>query len=128
MKWWMAGSLSGKRRHDIHVSGLNLNMYRQDSSEERFISAKRYLSNRGNPIQSGVREMNFKVMIERDEDGAFVATVPTLPGCISQGDTEEEALENVKEAIELHLESLAADGLPIRREASVLERQVSVTI
>ncbi|MDP7081457.1 MAG: type II toxin-antitoxin system HicB family antitoxin [Candidatus Undinarchaeales archaeon] len=72
--------------------------------------------------------MNFKVMIERDEDGAFVATVPTLPGCISQGDTEEEALENVKEAIELHLESLAADGLPIRREASVLERQVSVTI
>ncbi len=72
--------------------------------------------------------MNFKVIIEEDEDGAFVATVPALPGCISQGDTEEEALENVKEAIELHLESLAEDGLPIRREARLLERQVSVTI
>ena len=48
--------------------------------------------------------MNFKVLIEKDEDGFFVATVPSLPGCISQGKTEEEAKNNVKEAIELHFE------------------------
>ena len=46
--------------------------------------------------------MNFKVLIEKDEDGFFVATVPSLPGCISQGKTEKEAKKNIKEAIELH--------------------------
>ena len=46
--------------------------------------------------------MDFKVLIEEDEDGFFVATVPSLPGCISQGKTEEAARENIKEAIELH--------------------------
>ena len=49
--------------------------------------------------------MNFKVVIEKDEDGYFVATVPSLPGCISQGATEEEALSNIKEAIHLHVEA-----------------------
>jgi predicted RNase H-like HicB family nuclease len=57
--------------------------------------------------------MKFKVLIEKGENGYFVATVPALPGCISQGKTEAEAKENIKEAIELHLESLAEDGIPI---------------
>ena len=57
--------------------------------------------------------MNFKVLIEKDEDGFFVATVPSLPGCISQGKTEGEAKENIKEAIAFHLESLAEEGVPI---------------
>jgi len=51
--------------------------------------------------------MKFKVHIEPDEDGVFVATVPALPGCISQGKTEEEALANTQEAIALHLECMA---------------------
>lgn len=46
--------------------------------------------------------MNFKVCIEKDEDGWYVATVPSLPGCISQGKTEKEAEENIAEAIKLH--------------------------
>ena len=46
--------------------------------------------------------MEFKALIERDEDGYYVATVPALPGCISQGRTEMEANQNIKEAIELH--------------------------
>ncbi len=57
--------------------------------------------------------MKFRVNIDRDEDGWFVATVPSLPGCISQGKTEEEAIENIKEAIELHVKSLAEDGAPL---------------
>ena len=52
--------------------------------------------------------MKYRVLIEQDEDGVFVAEVPSLPGCISQGQTRAEATENVKEAILLYLESLSA--------------------
>lgn len=52
--------------------------------------------------------MKYRVLIEQDEDGVFVAEVPSLPGCISQGQTREEATENVKEAIALYIESLEA--------------------
>ncbi len=48
--------------------------------------------------------MKFKVVIKEGEDGWYVVEVPSLPGCISQGKTIQEALENIKEAIELHLE------------------------
>jgi len=48
--------------------------------------------------------MNFRVIIEQDEDGVFVASVPAIPGCHTQGATYEDAVENVKEAIELCLE------------------------
>ena len=51
--------------------------------------------------------MEIQVTIEKDEDGVFVATVPSLPGCISQGKTEKQALKNIKEAIELHVRMLA---------------------
>ena len=57
--------------------------------------------------------MRFRVLLERDEDGVYVAKVPELPGCISQGRTRKEALENVKEAIEAYLESLKKHGEPI---------------
>lgn len=57
---------------------------------------------------NGIRE--FSVTIDRDEDGVFVAEVPSLPGCISQGATREEALENIREAILAYLESLAELG------------------
>jgi len=70
--------------------------------------------------------MKFKVHIEKDEDGWWVATVPALPGCISQGRTASEARKNVKEAIALHLSSLAEDGVPIRRRPGVVETVVTV--
>lgn len=57
--------------------------------------------------------MKYRVLIEQDEDGVYVAEVPSLPGCISQGQTREEAVENVKEAIAAYLESLEAHGEPI---------------
>lgn len=58
--------------------------------------------------------VNFKIMLEKDEDGWIVATCPSLPGCVSQGKTEKQALKNMQEAIELHLKLLAEDGLPIQ--------------
>ncbi len=50
--------------------------------------------------------MKYRVLIEQDEDGVYVAEVPSLPGCISQGQTRKEAVENVREAIAAYLESL----------------------
>lgn len=55
--------------------------------------------------------MKFKVVLEKDEDGWITATVPSLPGCISQGKTEQEAIVNVREAIDLHVSSLACAQL-----------------
>jgi predicted RNase H-like HicB family nuclease len=56
--------------------------------------------------------MRFKIILEEDEEvGGFIASCPGLPGCFSQGDTVEEAIENIKEAIQACLESLAEDDL-----------------
>jgi predicted RNase H-like HicB family nuclease len=57
--------------------------------------------------------MKYRVLIEQDEDGLYVAEVPALPGCISQGQTREGALENIREAIVAYLESLEAHDDPI---------------
>ena len=57
--------------------------------------------------------MTYRVLIEQDEDGVFVAEVPALPGCISQGQTRTGATTNIKEAIALYLESLAAHNDPV---------------
>jgi len=72
--------------------------------------------------------MKFKIKIEEDEDGWYVATVPALPGCISQGKTEEEAKKNIAEAIELHLSALAEDGVSIEYREGVKEAFVAVHI
>ena len=55
----------------------------------------------------------YRVLIERDEDGVFVAEVPSLPGCVSQGNTRDEALTNIKDAITGYLSSLRARGEPV---------------
>ncbi len=60
-----------------------------------------------------VSYMKYRVVIEVDEDGIYVASVPSLPGCISQGRTREEALKNIQDAIKGYLESLKKHGEPI---------------
>lgn len=55
----------------------------------------------------------FQVVIEQDEDGFFVAEVPALPGCYTQGRTFEEALANIREVAEMCLRELIDDGTPI---------------
>lgn len=57
--------------------------------------------------------MKYRVLIEQDEDGVFVAQVPSLPGCISEGQTRGEALENIREAISAYLESLLKHDEPV---------------
>ncbi len=54
-----------------------------------------------------------QVLIYHGEDGYWVAECPSLPGCISQGKTRTEALTNIKEAIDLYIEVLVADNLPV---------------
>jgi predicted RNase H-like HicB family nuclease len=67
--------------------------------------------------------MIFNVTIDRDEDGVWIIECSSIPGCVSQGKSKEEALENIKEAITLCLEVRAEQGLPLTIET----RQVEVT-
>ncbi len=57
-----------------------------------------------------------QVIIYQGEDNMWVAECPSLPGCISQGDTKESAIENIKEAIKLYIEALNEDNLPVPEE------------
>jgi len=70
--------------------------------------------------------MHYRILIEQDEDGVFVAACPALPGCISQGDTRAEALENIKDAIEGYLISLKKHGEAI--PPPIQEEVVEVTM
>ena len=60
--------------------------------------------------------MRYTVVIEQESDGGLVISVPALPGCVSQGDTRNEALNNIREAIELYVEDCRAAGDPIPTE------------
>jgi predicted RNase H-like HicB family nuclease len=74
----------------------------------------------------GAERVQYRVHIEQDEDGVFVVEVPALPGCISEGKTRTEAIENVKEAIAAYLESLKARNEPVPPPIS--EEVVEVTV
>ncbi len=60
--------------------------------------------------------MNLKVILEPSEEGGFTVYVPSLPGCISEGDSKEEALENIREAIELYLDPIEDDMIQFESE------------
>jgi len=61
--------------------------------------------------------MRFTVVLEQESDGGFVVSVPSLPGCVSQGESRDEALTNVREAIEAYLEDCRESGEPIPSES-----------
>jgi predicted RNase H-like HicB family nuclease len=61
--------------------------------------------------------MRYTVVLEREQDGGYVASVPALPGCVSQGNTRAEALSNIREAIELYVADCRDAGDPIPTEA-----------
>ena len=66
-----------------------------------------------------MKVLEYTVILHRDEEyNGYWVEVPALPGCVSQGKSREQALENVKEAIELHLECMREDGEEIPREES----------
>lgn len=67
--------------------------------------------------------MKLKVVIEASDEGGYTVYVPSLPGCISEGDTREQALANIKEAIKLYLEPTEDDRVPDEK-SEVLELAV----
>ena len=64
--------------------------------------------------------MRYTVVLEQEPDGGYVASVPALPGCVSQGDTRAEALANIREAIELCLENQSVEGWQLPSEFELL--------
>ncbi|MGE5250510.1 MAG: type II toxin-antitoxin system HicB family antitoxin [Bacteroidota bacterium] len=68
--------------------------------------------------------MKFTITITRDEDGTYIAECPAIPGCVSQGKTEQEAERNIKEAIKECLEVRAEQGMPL----TVATKQIDVTV
>lgn len=70
-------------------------------------------------------DYKFTVVVEKDEDGLYVASVPLLQGCYTQGETYEETLENIKDAIKLHIEARRDLGEPIPIEVAMDEVHVA---
>jgi predicted RNase H-like HicB family nuclease len=75
-----------------------------------------------------VAKLRFTVVIEQDEDGKYIGTAPDLKGCYSYGDTLDELMKNIKEAIHAHLEVLKAEKkkLPIPRFSGIQEVELEV--
>lgn len=65
--------------------------------------------------------MIFNITLDRDEDGIWIAECPSIPGCVSQGETKQEAIENVRDAIKLCLEVRAEKGMPLTVETRQIE-------
>ena len=70
----------------------------------------------------------YRVMLEPEEDGGYAVWVPALPGCVSQGETRDEALANIREAIQCYLESCLKHGESIPVEAVMEEATVEVAV
>ncbi len=70
----------------------------------------------------------YTVILHPAEEGGYWVDVPTLPGCYSQGETEDEALVRIREAIEAHLEGLQADGQEIPSERELVIRKVEIAV
>ena len=60
--------------------------------------------------------MKYTVIVEKGNEAGYVAYAPALKGCVSQGETRDEALKNIKEAMEVYVEALLEDGLPVPTE------------
>ena len=76
-------------------------------------------------IGAVAKSQRFFVTLEQDEDGWFVVKCPGLPGCVSQGKTREEAIANIREAIEGSLETRAANSIPSNIETIEIEIMVA---
>ena len=75
----------------------------------------------GTTVGAVAKSQKFFVTLEQDEDGWLVAKCPGLPGCVSQGKTREEAIANIREAIEGSLETRAANSIPSNIETIEIE-------
>jgi antitoxin HicB len=73
-----------------------------------------------------MKQNTYRVLSNKEPEGGYTVIVPMLPGCVTYGETIDEAVENVKEAIELYIESLRAHGEIIPSEENTFEYSVSV--
>lgn len=73
-----------------------------------------------------MKRFRYTVIIEKDEEGVFVASCPALPGCHTQGDTYEEALNNLKDAITVNIAARRELGEPIPFETAIDEVEIHV--
>lgn len=73
-----------------------------------------------------MKQITYRVLLSKEPEGGFTVTVPTLPGCITFGETMDEAIVNAKEAVELYLESLSAHGEPIPTEENTFEYSLTL--
>lgn len=73
-----------------------------------------------------MKVLNYRILLRKEEEGGYTVIVPTLPGCITYGETIDEAIEMAKEAIELYIESLIEHGEDIPTEEGTLEYTLSV--
>ncbi len=70
--------------------------------------------------------LNYRILLRKEPEGGYTVIVPSLPGCVTYGDTIEEAIEMAKEAIELYIESLKEHGEEIPTEEGILEYNIAV--
>ena len=73
-----------------------------------------------------MKVLNYRVLLRKEPEGGFTAIVPTLPGCVTYGNTIEHSIEMAKEAIELYLESLTSHGEEIPNEDSTFEYTIKI--
>ena len=71
--------------------------------------------------------MKYTIIIEKGRESGYVVYCPALKGCVSQGETKDEALRNIKEAIEVYIEALLEDGLPVPTEVGKDSVELEVT-
>jgi len=73
------------------------------------------------------RQLTYRILLNREPEGGYTVTVPTLPGCVTYGEDVDEAIAMAKEAIELYIESLVAHNEPVPDESNTLEYSLTFT-
>lgn len=79
-------------------------------------------------MEQKMKKRNFVILFEQESDGGFSVTVPSLPGCFSQGDTFEEALENIKAAINLYLKDIDRELVDSDSQELIMPVEISVGV
>ena len=76
--------------------------------------------------KNSMKVLNYRILLRKEPEGGYTVMVPSLPGCVTYGETIEEAIDMAKEAIELYIESLKEHGEVIPTEEGVLEYTLTV--
>jgi antitoxin HicB len=74
-----------------------------------------------------MKQLTYRILLKKEPEGGYTVNVPTLPGCITYGETIDTAIAMAKEAIELYIESLVAHGEPVPDETDTLEYSLTLT-